>query len=140
MKTFMFTLFVVQAAFAQTPQRLTVRIDGVRETVGQLMVFLFANEEDYPTKRERAFKTKKVPASSSSLCVDIDDVPAGTYGIAVYHDENSNDKMDRSWYGMPKEGYGASNDATGTFGPPKFKDAKFEFKSSHDTVNIIIHY
>jgi uncharacterized protein (DUF2141 family) len=34
--------------------------------------------------------------------------------------------MDTNFVGLPKEGYGASNDAKGTFGPPKFKDAKVE--------------
>jgi uncharacterized protein (DUF2141 family) len=134
------TILVLQTSFSQSPQPMVVKIDGLRSAVGQVMVFVYNNEDDFPTKRDRAFKSTMVPANALSLVVSFQDVPNGTYGAAVYHDENSNGKMDRNWYGTPKEGYGASNDATGTFGPPKFKDAKFDFKNSQDTVKIIIHY
>lgn len=137
---FLFCLFLLLTGTgaAQTP--MTVRIDGLRNTDGQVMAFLFDNADDFPTKRDRAFRSAKTKVSGASMTVRFDDVPAGTYGVAVYHDENANDKMDRSWYGMPKEGYGASNDATGTFGPPKFKDAQFPFRNAQDTVRITIHY
>lgn len=133
-------LFLLSVAMSQSPRKMIIRIDEVRELTGQLMIFIYNNEDDFPTKRDRAIASKKIPVSSASMTVDFDGIPSGTYGIAVYHDENMNDKMDRSWYGMPKEGYGASNDASGTFGPPKFADAKFEFKSTQDTVKIVIHY
>lgn len=133
-------LGAVQCASTQTPLRMTVQINGLREAVGQVMVFVFNNQDDFPTKRDRAVASKKVPVDSSSMVVSFDSIPEGVYGVAVYHDENSNNKMDRSWYGMPKEGYGASNDATGTFGPPSFKDAKFNFNNSQDTIKIFIHY
>ena len=139
-KILLFILFLLSESMSQSPQKMIVKIDEVRELTGQLMIFIYNNEDDFPTKRDRAIASKKVPVSSASMTVDFDGIPSGTYGIAVYHDENMNDKMDRSWYGMPKEGYGASNDARGTFGPPKFADAKFEFKSTQDTVKIVIHY
>lgn len=139
-KTFVSIILLFQMVVSGSPQQMIVKIDGLREAVGQVMVFVFDNEDDFPTKRDRAVKSKKLAATPASMVVSFDDVPPGTYGVAVYHDENSNDKMDRAWYGMPTEGYGASNDATGTFGPPKFKDAKFDFKNSQDTVKIIIHY
>lgn len=140
MKLFFAWIIAATLSFSQPPQRMVVQIDGFRQQVGQAMVFVFTNDDDFPTKRDRAFASKKTPVTDTVLIVPFDNVPWGVYGIAVYHDENLNDKMDRSWYGMPKEGYGASNDATGTFGPPKFKDAKFEFKNSRDTVKIILHY
>ncbi|MHB1048714.1 MAG: DUF2141 domain-containing protein [Bacteroidota bacterium] len=133
-------LFLFLISTSQSPQKMIVKIDEVREMTGQLMIYIYNTEDDFPTKRDRAFASKKIPVSSASMTVDFDGIPSGTYGIAVYHDENMNDKMDRSWYGMPNEGYGASNDARGTFGPPKFADAKYEFKSMQDTVKIVIHY
>ena len=33
--------------------------------------------------------------------------------------------MDRNFFGVPKEQYGFSNDAKGSFVPPSFKDASF---------------
>jgi uncharacterized protein (DUF2141 family) len=66
-------------------------------------------------------------------------IPQGTYAIACYHDENNNGKLDTKFMGIPKEGTGASNDARGTMGPPKFKDAKFQLVSD-TSVRIQMNY
>lgn len=62
----------------------------------------------------------------SALCV-FKRVPAGVYGISAFHDENSNKKLDTNFVGMPTEDYCASRGARGTFSPPSFDDAKFEY-------------
>ncbi|MDZ3832370.1 MAG: DUF2141 domain-containing protein [Sphingopyxis sp.] len=49
---------------------------------------------------------------------------AGTYAIAVVHDENSNNKMDKALF-LPREGFGFSRNPTITTGPPSFKAASF---------------
>ena len=56
------------------------------------------------------------------------------------HDENSNGKLDRNFVGMPKEGVGASNDAKGSFGPPKFADARFSYKGGPQEPMIHLRY
>jgi uncharacterized protein (DUF2141 family) len=48
--------------------------------------------------------------------------------------------LDANILGIPKEGVGASNDAKGHFGPPKFKDAKFLVEGNPQTLVIHIHY
>ena len=53
------------------------------------------------------------------------DLPEGTYAIGIFVDANYNNEMDRNFFGVPKEQYGFSNDAKGSFGPPSFKDASF---------------
>ena len=53
------------------------------------------------------------------------ELPDGTYVIGIFVDKNYNNKMDRNLFGVPKEQFGFSNDATGNFGPPSFEDASF---------------
>ncbi len=53
-------------------------------------------------------------------------LPSGSYAIACFHDENDNNKLDRSFSGFPTEIYGFSNDARGVFGPPNLEDQLFE--------------
>ena len=53
------------------------------------------------------------------------ELPNGTYAIGIFVDANYNNEMDRNLFGVPKEQYGFSNDAKGSFGPPSFKDASF---------------
>ncbi|MDA9339728.1 DUF2141 domain-containing protein [Polaribacter sp.] len=38
--------------------------------------------------------------------------------------------MDTNFLGIPKEPIGMSNDAKGFMGPPKFKNAKFNFDAT----------
>jgi uncharacterized protein (DUF2141 family) len=42
--------------------------------------------------------------------------------------------------GMPREGVGASNNAKGHFGPPKFDAAKFSFSGGRLELKISIIY
>jgi uncharacterized protein (DUF2141 family) len=64
--------------------------------------------------------------ASPALCV-FEDLSPGTYGISAFHDRNDNQKLDTNLIGVPVEDYGASNNARGVFGPPKFDDARFEY-------------
>ncbi|MBZ0108020.1 MAG: DUF2141 domain-containing protein [Candidatus Scalindua rubra] len=53
------------------------------------------------------------------------DILPGKYALAVIHDENVNGKLDTNWLGIPKEGYGFSNDVKGVLGAPAFSAASF---------------
>lgn len=57
------------------------------------------------------------------------ELPEGTYAIGLFVDTNDNNKLDRNFFGIPKEQYGFSNDAKGSFGPPSFKKASFTISS-----------
>ena len=48
-----------------------------------------------------------------------------TYAIGIFIDTNYNNKMDKNLFGVPKEQFGFSNNAKGSFGPPSFEDASF---------------
>jgi uncharacterized protein (DUF2141 family) len=50
------------------------------------------------------------------------DLPSGTYALALIHDENGNGKLDTT-FGIPREGFGFSNNPAIHFGPPSFKSA-----------------
>jgi uncharacterized protein (DUF2141 family) len=66
----------------------------------------------------------------------IQDVPAGDYGIALYHDANGNGKMDRNAMGLPAEDYAFSNNALGNMGPPSFEQARFPVPQAGTTVTV----
>lgn len=71
---------------------------------------------------------------------DFQDIPPGTYAIAVIHDENMNGKLDSSWLGIPKEGYGFSNNAKGVVGAPLFSAASFPYDGQNVDLTISLHY
>lgn len=68
----------------------------------------------------------------------VENLPFGTYAVLAHHDIDASGKMERHWYGKPKEPTGAFNDAPARFGPPKFKHAKFEFAVPSLTLTITV--
>jgi len=54
------------------------------------------------------------------------DIADGKYTIVYYHDENNNNELDSNFIGIPKEGYGFSNNASGAYGPPPIEEQTFE--------------
>ena len=130
------TLFV-SIAYAQTGT-ITVEISGIQGTEGQISIGLYTSEEGFP-KTEKSYKGLNIRVTGEEVVAAFQDVPAGTYAIAVFHDTNSNGKLDKNFLGIPKEGYAFSNNVFGTFGPPDFEDASFEF-DGNKTVKIKMRY
>jgi uncharacterized protein (DUF2141 family) len=62
---------------------------------------------------------------SSGSYEDTYEIPNGAYAISLFIDVNGNQEFDTNFLGLPKEQYGFSNNAMGTFGPPKFEPASF---------------
>ena len=62
----------------------------------------------------------------ASTCA-FDPIPAGTYAVACFHDENKNGRLDTGLFGIPTEGTVVSNHAKGFMGPPSFEKARFTF-------------
>lgn len=65
---------------------------------------------------------------------------AGEYHIRCFHDENGNRSMDTNFMGIPKEGYGFSNNAKGFMGPPADTDCMFKVEKSLETHQITMRY
>jgi len=51
----------------------------------------------------------------------------GSYALKLFLDTNGNQELDSGIFG-PTEPYGFSNNARQPFGPPEFKEARFELK------------
>ncbi|WP_290421745.1 DUF2141 domain-containing protein [Massilia sp. YIM B02769] len=101
-----------------------VRVSGVAAGKGKVNVAL--------CDKERFLKqcgySGSAPAKGAETVVTLKDIPAGTWAVLAYQDENENNELDRSFIGVPKENYGFSRDARGKFGPPGFEDAAIEVK------------
>lgn len=119
---------------------LTLTVTGLRNNNGMVLASVFKNPDGFPHEREKSLQHIKVPINKNTSEVIFRNIPFGYYAIGIIHDENNNNKMDFGIFHIPKEGYGASNNANGTFGPPDFNDAKFNFTSTNNKVIIKINY
>ena len=121
-------VFFISMAYAQTGT-INVEISGVEDPKGLMSIGLYSKEKGFPDDGKE-YKGTDVEVTGQTVVHTFNDVPFGTYAIAIFHDTNSNGKLDKNFLGIPKEGYAFSNNVFGTFGPPDFKDTSFEFAGS----------
>ena len=119
---------------------IQVEIDGLRNDKGEVLCALYSSADGFPTKSEKAQAHAKSPISGGHAVCKFLRIAAGTYAVSAFHDENSNGRLDRNFMGIPREGVGASNNAKGHFGPPKFDSAAFRFSGSRLVLKIVINY
>ncbi|MEO9803930.1 MAG: DUF2141 domain-containing protein [Reichenbachiella sp.] len=108
---------------ADGQNKLTVVVKQMNSTEGVLEVTLFDSEGNWLNEGQ---KQKVSIDSKEAVTITFENLPNGTYGVAVIHDENANSELDTGTFGIPTEAYGFSNDARGMFGPANFEDSKFE--------------
>jgi uncharacterized protein (DUF2141 family) len=105
--------------------KLTVKTNGYSSNEGKAYVALFRPTDDFP-KVSGQYKAKVIEITNKTASVTFENVPNGTYAVAVFHDKNKNGILDKNLVGAPTEDYGFSNNARETFSAPSFKSASFE--------------
>lgn len=123
LKSALATLLVSSSLAAQADS-LSITISSIADAQGQLMIELVAGESGFNEQQPSA-ASFILPAVEGSVTVSTDALDPGEYAIRMFHDQNGNGKMDTNLVGIPKEPYGFSNSAKGSFGPPKWKAVKF---------------
>ena len=129
--------FFVSIAYAQNGT-LIAEVSEIKGTEGAIFVGLYTSAENFP-ETEKSYNARIVKVTGEKAVATFEDIAPGTYAIAVFHDTNSNSKLDTNFLGIPSEGYGFSNNVSGTFGPPDFEDASFKFDDDR-TVEIKMGY
>ena len=118
--------------------RLDVAVDGVRSAKGLIQVCLTADPGNFPGCIDDADAvTRRVPAKTRS--VSFDGLPAGTYAVAIIHDENGNNQLD-TFAGIPREGFGFSRNPRIGFGPPRFTAAQFHLTGDAAVQQVRMRY
>ena len=114
--------------------QITVFINGLDSNEGQVLIALHNEKAQF---LKTAFKNAITKITNKKVMYTFKKIPVGEYAISVFHDKNSNNKMDVNFLGIPKEAYGCSNNAKGFMGPPKYEDAKFQL-TKNSTIRIQI--
>ncbi|HZY78772.1 MAG TPA: DUF2141 domain-containing protein [Cyclobacteriaceae bacterium] len=128
-------MLICESLMAQA--RLEVIVKNVKEAKGTIRVGIFKDSKSF--LKEAVFG-QVVKASKGEVKVIFENLPAGTYGISVIHDENENGELDSGMFGIPKEGFGFANDAMGTFGPPNFEKASIKMETEPKIISIGMKY
>ncbi|WP_240330836.1 DUF2141 domain-containing protein [Sphingorhabdus sp. Alg239-R122] len=124
---------------AATPTgELTVSVEQLRSVKGMVRLCLTTQKEYFPDcDKDPNARFTSVKASTAK--VTFKGLPKGSYALAVFHDENANEKLD-TFAGIPKEGIGFSRNPKFTFGPPKFAKALFSAEAGETKLNVRMKY
>lgn len=134
------TTLPAKTATAGATGVLTIRVVGLRNAKGQAGCMLFGSEKGFPGESADALQRLWSPITGSESTLAFSPIPAGTYAVACFHDENGNGKMDRGLFGIPKEGWVVSNNAKGFLSAPSFSAAKFAFSGEPQTMVLRVSY
>lgn len=106
-----------------------VRVTNVSKKNGEVMVALFSSPAGFPYETSNAIQRQKGTAVNGTAEVSFTNIKPGTYAIALFHDTNGDGKLNTNFMGIPKEGYGVSNNTYNTFSAPGYKESSFTHNS-----------
>ena len=134
----MSVLLIGIVPFAALSAEVSFRISGLDDGQGQVMVAMFSAQQKsfFPKGGKEAFCYQVTPRQEKKTTLVCKDVPPGQYAAFAFYDANNNGEMDHNLIGLPKEKFGFSNGAKGSFGPPDFDDAVFSVDQGSVVVSI----
>jgi uncharacterized protein (DUF2141 family) len=120
--------------------QLHIRVEGLRNYRGQLLLSLFNQASGFPDDSKQSFRQMKIPLDSSLKPEGTwTNLPAGRYAVALLHDENEDGRCAVNWLGIPTEGIGISSRKNRLWGKPTFQSASF-WLTRDTTIIIHVHY
>ena len=131
-RIFAICVFLVPLSYLSAQFSLTVEIVDLESNKGVVIV-------DLLDTNEKSVRDTTVKIADNKCIIVFEDVRNGQYAIRYFHDENSDEEMDSNFLGIPKEGFGFSNDAMGKFGPKDFSEWLFEV-SGDTTIKMTTKY
>jgi len=115
---------------------LTLTVEGLIPQTGVLRAAVFPSADGFPGNTTKALSLSRAPVLEQRVTLTFDSLPLGTYAISVYQDMNNDQRLNKSFLGIPKEPVGFSNDPPMRKGPPHFKEAVFAFKQPGQKITI----
>lgn len=116
---------------------IVVEVTGLKSDTGQIGCAIFAKEDGFPDEIDKALKQLLIKPKGKKATCRFEGYKPATYAISVMHDLDMNAELNTSFVGRPKEPWGVSKNAPQQrFGPPLYKDCKFEYEGGRKTLDV----
>ncbi len=125
-----FLTFLILNFFTLNAGELKIYVKNIKNDLGSIHYALYDDPKNFPDKDGRVMGGNKSVREVVSNGISIKSLNESYYAVAIYHDENSNQKFD-TFFSLPTEKYGFSNNAPVFFGPPSFEDASVYIKKNN---------
>lgn len=117
---------------------ITVKVVGIQNKKGVIEIGLYSNPAKFPIPG-KTLKMVRPSIPGKDLTYTFENLPKGDYAIAIYHDENSDKKCNRNFFGIPTEAYAFSNNFRPLFSVPKFTDCSFQVDGAKKVTILLIY-
>ncbi|MCF6764689.1 DUF2141 domain-containing protein [Thiotrichales bacterium 19S3-7] len=132
LKRFSFAIAFLLAPYALTASELIIHVQGFDNDKGQALIALYNSAKGFPESDQ--YKAVKVAIKDAKASYTFKNLAEGQYAVAIVHDVNANQELDKNFFGIPKEEYGFSNNVKGHLGPPEFKAAAVQLSNGQKKV------
>jgi uncharacterized protein (DUF2141 family) len=138
-----FSVNFAQNVNATSATTLTVVVDGINNQNGEICMGVYSSSKGFPFDTNRVIKSACVEPTGSTVTHVFSGLQPGNYAVAIVDDQNGDRKLNKDFLGIPKEGFGVSQNPTVSIftGAPSFQDAIFFLAPNQNTtINISMKY
>ncbi len=125
---------------APTGVRVSLTVQGIRSDKGNVAAVIFGDNEKRYLKPNGELETVHDPAVAGTMTLCFWLPKAGDYALFVFHDANANGEVDTGLLGIPKEGFGFSNNVRPKLSAPSFKSTHFTAGPGDTSLAVMLHY
>lgn len=130
------TIFLWLGASSTPVSKLKIEILNIQKAGGTLRVGIYKPGEKFKTASPFVNRQIKI-VKPGKQWVEFELAP-GTYAVALYQDLNDNNKIDKHFFGYPKEPFGLSNNFRPLFSAPSFADCAIELPAQGKSISITL--
>lgn len=119
---------------------LTITVTNIPKDQGEILLGLISEDEKegFPEDSKTFVKKARAKVQGTSVTIVIEGIDPGTYAFSLLHDTNGNEEMDKSFFGLPEEGYAFSNNFKPTLSAPDFEDCAFSVKAGGNEHTVVL--
>ncbi|MEM6378310.1 MAG: DUF2141 domain-containing protein [Bacteroidota bacterium] len=117
---------------------LELQLQNIKSFSGCIRIAVYDNEEAFSNDGTVVWGKVVSNINSKNISLKVDDLPFGDYAIALYHDKNDNDQIDKNTFGIPTEPYAFSNNPKVKWKQPTFEESKFHFSKTNQQIPLIL--
>jgi uncharacterized protein (DUF2141 family) len=109
MRYFTIIAVLLSLSFRAADTQQVLIVTNLDKIKGKLYIGWYKSEEEFRKPDKAVFQKIVAVENKESVEIPFDNVPPGTYAVAIFLDKNDNGKIDTNMFGIPKEKYGFSN-------------------------------
>lgn len=102
---------------------LEISVTGIRKPAGVIRLALCPPNVAFPNCGASAVRTRVLEIEGGGARTVLTGLAPGSYAVSVFHDANGNGRLD-SFAGIPREGYGFSNNPPFRPRAPRFAEGE----------------